>query len=191
VSGVATISPAEAGLVRPDLRYHSSFVAATREEPGSAYLLQGAEAELDDPTVFADYVGRLIADALPESPRPHGFVPGTTLWWVAGDAYLGRVAIRHRLTPFLREFGGHIGYWTRPSARRQGHATAAFRASLPVAYALGIDPVLVTCDEDNLGSRRIIEAAGGEFERRNGVKRLYWVRSGAGSSGSDPVQAGR
>jgi len=164
-------------LVDPDPRFHRSFVAAAAEEPGSAYLFAGDEATLADPTVFAGYVRQLLDDRRDDAPRPESFVPGTTLWWTDGDDYLGRVAIRHRLTPWLREFGGHIGYWIRPSARRQGHAGAAFRAGLPVAYELGIDPVLVTCDEDNVGSRRIIEAAGGRFERHNGIKRLYWVRT--------------
>jgi predicted acetyltransferase len=75
----------------------------------------------------------------------------------------------------LRRAGGHIGYWIRPSARRRGHATAAFREGLAYAHRLGIDPALVTCDEDNIGSRRIIERAGGIFDRQIGVKRLYWV----------------
>jgi predicted acetyltransferase len=94
--------------------------------------------------------------------------------------FLGRVGIRHRLTPRLRREGGHIGYWIRPTARRQGHATAAFRASLPMAHRLGLDPVLVTTDETNVGSRKIIEAAGGVFERQNGIKRLYWVPTAPG-----------
>jgi predicted acetyltransferase len=59
-------------------------------------------------------------------------VPCTTLWWVDGPAHLGRIAIRHRLTPWLREVAGHIGYDVRPSARRRGHATAMLAAALPV-----------------------------------------------------------
>lgn len=164
------------GLLSPDVGFHASFLEAMREEPGAAsYLFDGDEATLADPQVFADYVTMLRADQLEESPRPEGFVPGTTLWWVDGAEFLGRLAIRHRLTERLRTVGGHIGYWIRPSARRQGHATAAFRAALPIAYRLGIDPVLVTCDEDNLGSRRIIEGAGGRFASQVGVKRRYWV----------------
>ena len=43
---------------------------------------------------------------------------------------------------------------------------------------LGIDPALVTCDEDNTGSIRVIEAAGGVLEDVRGVKRRYWVPTG-------------
>jgi predicted acetyltransferase len=145
------------------------------EQPGQVYLYRTGEHELLDADVFARYVAMLLADERPDAPRPPGFVPGTNRWWVDGDTYLGRVSIRHLLTDHLRRFGGHIGYWIRPSARGQGHGSAAFWASFPVAVALGIDPALVTCDEDNLASRRIIERAGGVFENQIGVKRRYWV----------------
>ncbi len=48
-------------------------------------------------------------------------------------------------------------------------------AVLPEAAALGIDQALVTCDEDNLGSRAVIETNGGVLEDRRGRKRRYWV----------------
>jgi predicted acetyltransferase len=162
-------------LVPPHSRYHRSFVEAVAEEPGSVYLFRGSALDLADPARFAGYVDALLADADPETPRPPGYVPGTTLWWVDGDTYLGRVSVRHLLNETLRTIGGHIGYWIRPSARGHGHGRDAFRASLPVAAALGIDPALLTCDEDNLASRRIIEGAGGVFENQIGVKRRYWV----------------
>jgi predicted acetyltransferase len=128
------------------------------------------------PEGFADYVRGLQADAREDTPRPAGYVPCTTWWWTDDDdAYLGRIALRHRLTPFLLEVGGHIGYDVRPAARRRGHATAMLRAVLPHARAIGIHRALVTCDDDNAGSRKVIEAAGGEFEDQRGVKLRYWV----------------
>ncbi|AGL17530.1 GNAT family N-acetyltransferase [Actinoplanes sp. N902-109] len=128
-----------------------------------------------DPAVFADYVRELRADALEETPRPDTFVPGTSLWWIDGTEYLGRLTVRHRLTAGLLEYGGHIGYDVRPSARRHGHATAMLAAARPVAAGLGIDPALVTCDVDNIGSRKVIEANGGRFEDQRGVKLRFWV----------------
>ena len=75
----------------------------------------------------------------------------TVLWFVDGVDWLGRLSIRHHLTPALTEIGGHIGYYVRPSARRQGYATQMLTQSLPIAAALDIDPALVTCDT---GQRR-------------------------------------
>jgi predicted acetyltransferase len=124
---------------------------------------------------FEQYVRWLRAQALENSPRPEGYVPSTTLWWIDGSDYLGRIAIRHRLTPALREVGGHIGYDVRPSARRQGHASAMLRAALPVALQLNIDPALLTCDTDNSGSRKVIERNGGALEDQRGDKLRFWV----------------
>ncbi|MET9517835.1 GNAT family N-acetyltransferase [Streptomyces sp. NPDC002994] len=96
---------------------------------------------------------------------------------VYGDTFLGRIHLRHRLTPQLRETGGHIGYGVRPGARRQGHATAMLRACLPYARELGIESVLLTCDRDNAGSRRAIEANGGVFENEREGNLRFWIRT--------------
>ncbi len=48
-------------------------------------------------------------------------------------------------------------------------------AALPVANRLGIDPVLVTCDDTNVASRRVIETNGGVFEDQRGEKLRYWI----------------
>jgi predicted acetyltransferase len=102
-------------------------------------------------------------------------VPETLLWGVDGDEYLGRLSIQHQLTDALREFGGHIGYMVRPSARGQGHAGAMLAAALPIARDLGIDPALLTCDADNVGSRRVIESNGGVLEDQREDKLRFWV----------------
>ncbi len=128
-----------------------------------------------DPGVFAGYVRWLCGQAREDAPRPDGYVPCTTLWWVSGGEYLGRLAIRHRLTPRLREHGGHIGYDVRPSARRRGHATAMLAAGLAVAATLCIGPALVMCDEDNLGSRKVIEANGGVLAGKHSGRLHFWV----------------
>jgi predicted acetyltransferase len=143
-------------LADPTVSVHESFVESLREVD----LRPGV---LTDPAEFAAYVRRLIEQKFAETPRPVGHVPGTTLWWIDGRQFLGRLTIRHRLTPSLERQGGHIGYDVRPSARRKGHATAMLRAALPKARELGIDRALITCDADNIGSRKVIERNGGEF----------------------------
>lgn len=129
---------------------------------------------------FADFVAYLHADARPAARRPSHHVPQSTWWLVDGDVYLGRISCRHVLNDWLAEFGGHIGYEVRPSARRQGHATTMLRAVLPHAHALGVDPALLTCDDSNVASRKVIEAAGGEFEDQRGEKLRYWIATGSG-----------
>jgi predicted acetyltransferase len=48
-------------------------------------------------------------------------------------------------------------------------------AALPVAAALGLECVLLTCDQDNVASRRVIERNGGLLQDRRGSKLRFWV----------------
>ena len=124
---------------------------------------------------FAAFVRSLRAGALEKTQRPEGWVPCTTWWWLGNDGYLGRIALRHRLTERLLREGGHIGYDVRPTARRRGHATAMLRAVLPEAAARGISSALVTCDADNVASAKVIHANGGVLENElDGILR-FWV----------------
>lgn len=174
------------GLVAPTARVRASFLAAMTEfraeDRGAAgdTSMIGSEirehgARWSTADGFDDYLRWLHACRLEDSPRPPGHVPSTALWWVAGTDYLGRIAVRHQLTPSLVEAGGHVGYDIRPSARRRGHATAMLGATLPVAYALRIDPVLITCAADNGGSRAVIERNGGILDDQRGAVLRYWV----------------
>jgi predicted acetyltransferase len=106
---------------------------------------------------------------------PARFVPSQTYWWADGDTFLGRINLRGHLNESLREIGGHIGYDVRPTARRRGHATAMLAAVLPKAAALGIEKALLTCDADNIGSRKVIEANGGVLEDRRDDKLRFLV----------------
>jgi predicted acetyltransferase len=49
--------------------------------------------------------------------------------------------------------------------------------ALPIAKRLGIDDVLITCDADNVASRRVIEANRGRFDAERGGKLRFWVRT--------------
>ncbi|ACQ80059.1 GCN5-related protein N-acetyltransferase [Beutenbergia cavernae DSM 12333] len=171
-------------LILPHVRLYGSFVEAMTE-----FAAEGRGGADDDSTIghelrtppwgthagFVEYVESLLAASDEATPRPDGYVPDTTLWWVDGDVYLGRIAVRHRLTPALRVRGGHIGYDVRPSRRRAGHATAMLAAVLPIANDLGIDPALLTCDEGNVASRTVIERAGGRLIDTGAGVRRYWV----------------
>jgi len=165
-------------LIIPRLAVAPSVRAAAIEygdDPHSAYY--GAVADLTDDEL-PGYVEMLVADTRERSPRPAGYVPSTHLWWVDGEQFLGRLHIRHRLTPSLRDEGGHLGYHVPLPHRRRGHATAMLAASLPVAAALEIDCLLLTCDADNIASRKVIEANGGLFHDQRGHKLRYWVPTG-------------
>ncbi|MEV0257240.1 GNAT family N-acetyltransferase [Streptomyces sp. NPDC050732] len=174
-------------LVPPTALVHRSYIAAMEEfrsegrggdddDTTLGRTLRDYGEKWHDPAVFARHLAEVSAAAYPAEPYS---VPVTTLWYVDGADYLGRVAIRHTIaTRFLREYGGHIGYDVRPTARRRGHATQMLLGCLPYAARLGLESVLVTCDTDNTGSRKVIEAAGGTFEDERGGKLRFWIRTG-------------
>lgn len=196
-----------AHLERPDPHVHTSFLAAMAQFQDEGRggdddnSMIGTEIRTyrdvwDTPEGFERFTAELCAQALPETARPRGHVPSTTYWWVEGDEYLGRIVVRHTLTPGLLDLGGHIGYDVPPSARLRGHASAMLRAILPLCADLGLDRVLVTCDGANTGSRKVIAAAQGVFEdeRPNGSlppKLRFWVPTGGGVPGAAAAQVAR
>ncbi|TMW72840.1 GNAT family N-acetyltransferase [Alteribacter natronophilus] len=111
-----------------------------------------------------------------------GWVRDSTYWLVNGeDRIVGAVNIRHALTPFLKTSGGHVGYGIRPGERRKGYATEILALSLNKLRKLGVEDVLVVCDEVNEASRRTIEKNGGiradDFVEEDGnVVNRFWIR---------------
>ena len=88
--------------------------------------------------------------------------------------------MRHHINhPILGTWGGHIGYYVRPTERKKGYASEMLRLNLLNAKQLGIDKVLVTCDADNIGSEKTILANGGVFEKEilvdDCIMKRYWI----------------
>lgn len=108
-----------------------------------------------------------------------GHVPSTFLIALVEEEIVGRVSIRHELNDFLRTINGHIGYGVCPKFRKLGYAKEILRQSLIYCKGLGIDKVMLTCDDENIGSIKTIESQGGVLEERfiyeGKLKRRYWI----------------
>jgi predicted acetyltransferase len=97
------------------------------------------------------------------------------------DQLVGRTSIRFELNEFFATEGGHIGYVVLPEFRRRGYATEILRQALVIARAGGVDPVLMYCLDDNIGSIAAIERCGGVLdeiianEKGEPSWRRYWI----------------
>lgn len=171
-------------LERPDLRFRASWADAVAEFAEAGDFMHGSGLWAFDTLDTSEEGARPVVEFLlrqddPDVELPEDRVTCTYFWIADGDEFVGYLALRHRLNDWLLEEGGHIGYGVRPSRRREGHATRALVLALEEAATLGLDRVLVTADEDNVGSWRVIEAVGGVQEDVRKGKRRYWVETAA------------
>lgn len=113
-----------------------------------------------------------------------GYVKATTFWLIENNEFIGEINIRHELVDHLLNYGGHIGYKIRYSKRRQGYGTKMLSMALPYCREiLKLKKVLITCDDENIGSAKVIEKNGGVLENvvtndadRGLIKtRRYWI----------------
>jgi len=112
-----------------------------------------------------------------------GFVPATTYFALDKErnVIVGAIQIRHYLNEHLRNSGGHIGDGVRPSERRKGYATEMIGLALQICKNMGLDRVMISCNENNIGSKKSILNNGGIYERtvdEDGENlEIYWIEN--------------
>lgn len=171
-------------LALPDLRLHESWAAALAEHRPEGDHVSGAglwnlpeDQRWDLSEAGCARLVARLTELGTESPDEPERV-ASDYWWITDgepDEVVGFLAVRHRLNDWLLNEGGHIGYSVRPSRRREGHATRALLLALDRASELGIDRALITCDDDNAGSRATILGGGGVYEDTRNGKQRYWI----------------
>ena len=128
---------------------------------------------------FQELFKRWVVDETDEMYKL-GFVPSTLYFMVDNNnQVIGAIHFRHELNNRLLQNDGHIGYGIRPSERRKGYASLMLNMLLVDIRSKGYEKVLITCDEDNIGSARTIEKSGGvlydKVEFEGDMTRRYWV----------------
>lgn len=147
-------------LVKPTKKYEESWNEALVE-----FRAEGRRGFWNwekEPTNLGDYI-KLTRDNEKGQRLAKDWVPATTYWLIDKDQFVGHTNIRHELNDYLAKVGGHIGYYIRPSARSKGYGTKILELAIIKAKQLGLQKVLITCDESNIASQKIIEKNKGEF----------------------------
>lgn len=114
---------------------------------------------------------------------PEGLVLATQFFYIrkADNRLVGMIQERHYFNDWLSEFGGHIGYSIKPDERRKGYATSMLKAVLPYCKEIGLEKILISCIDSNIGSEKTILNNGGVYEstvyeqdRKYNLKR-FWI----------------
>lgn len=174
-------------LVLPDSKYIDSYVEALKEKYriGIRPLMSDEEIEkiIADPFPHLDAQNRQGGYFTPEDGIERPKVPYNLYWLVDGDEFIGGISLRYSLNDFLEKHAGHAGYGIRPSKKKQGYATKMLGLALSIFKQQGVFQVMLTADEDNVASWKVIEANGGEHTGTidsifdDGKKtRQYWIK---------------
>ncbi|PKR77071.1 GNAT family N-acetyltransferase [Halalkalibacillus sediminis] len=132
------------------------------------------------PDDFSEFMKRLIKKEDPSGVKP-GWVPSSTYFLLdSGGRILGAANIRHELNEPLLQIGGHVGYGVRPTERGKGYASRMLGESLSILKAMDIERALITCNQDNPASQKVILKNGGKqdesfVEESGNIVERYWI----------------
>ena len=166
-------------LVKPDLSYADEITKYKEESLKESPLINGS-AGLNRFSSIEDWLEELKKRSS-EATVPEGLVPSSTYLGVREkDNYIvGMIDIRHYLNEYLTQVGGNIGYSVRKSERNKGYAKQMLKLALEKCKELKIKKVLITCDEDNIASEKVILSANAKFEDIRNVdgenKKRFWI----------------
>lgn len=166
-------------LVKPDLSYADEIIKYKEESLKESPIINGS-AGLDRFSSIEIWFEELKKRSC-EDTVPKGLVPSSTYLGVREkDNYIvGMIDIRHYLNEYLTQAGGHIGYGVRKTERNKGYAKQMLKLALEKCKELKIKKVLITCDEDNIASEKVILSANAKLEDIRNVdgenKKRFWI----------------
>ena len=151
-------------LIRPAGEYASQIVEYRQEflDAGDSMDGCGPLRRIEDPE---EYI-KTCAEYENKQTVPSHLVPATQFFFVrkSDNSLVGMLQVRHRFNDFLEKYAGHIGYSVKPSERRKGYAKEMLKMALSFCREIGLDKVLITCIDGNVGSEKTILANGGVYE---------------------------
>ena len=166
-------------LVKPNLSYADEIIKYKEESLAESPIINGS-AGLDRFSSIEIWFEELKKRSC-EDTVPKGLVPSSTYLAVREkDNYIvGMIDIRHYLNEYLTQVGGNIGYGVRKTERNKGYAKQMLKLALEKCKELKIKKVLITCDEDNIASEKVILSANAKLEDIRNVdgenKTRFWI----------------
>lgn len=166
-------------LVKPDLSYADEIIKYKEESLAESPIINGS-AGLDRFSSIEVWLEELKKRSC-EDTVPKGLVSSSTYLAVREkDNYIvGMIDIRHYLNEYLTQVGGNIGYGVRKTERNKGYAKQMLKLALEKCKELKIKKVLITCDEDNIASEKVILSANAKLEDIRNVdgenKKRFWI----------------
>jgi predicted acetyltransferase len=118
-----------------------------------------------DPGSLVDDDLELVLEKTTPGNSASGYAPTYVFQMrrVGRDIQIGNIKLRAGNIPYLVMYGGHIGYGVEPAYRGHRYASRACRLLLPLARKHGLNPLWITCNPDNIASRKTCERLGAEF----------------------------
>ena len=166
-------------LVKPNLSYSDEIIKYKEESLKESPLINGS-AGLNNFSSIEDWLEELKRRSS-EATVPEGLVPSSTYLGVRekDNHIVGMIDIRHYLNEYLTQVGGNIGYSVRKTERNKGYAKQMLKLALEKCKELKMKKVLITCDEDNIASEKVILSANAKFEDIRNVdgenKKRFWI----------------
>jgi predicted acetyltransferase len=94
---------------------------------------------------------------------PKNRLQSFSFWFFDNEELIGTSRLRPKLNERFKNIGGNIGYDVKPSKRRKGYGQKILELTVQEAKRIQLKELLITCDDENIGSYRVIEKNGGKI----------------------------
>lgn len=169
-------------LVTPTKEYESQVMEYKEEFLKRDEVIHGS-AELEKVENYDEWIN--FEERLSKK-YGEDYVPSTVCLAIreTDNKLVGIIDFKHKLTDFLFNYGGNIGYSVLPEERQKGYAKEILRLMLERCKELGVGKVLIACDKENIASAKTIISNGGILENEvkdepglgcSGTIQRYWI----------------